>query len=340
MPRLLKFIFCGLCYLQSVSVVLAEGEAGIISLRGQGHYYVGIDSSEPGENGSVKIHNQMYVGYQLPAEKQHPYPLILVHGGGGQATDWFSTPDGRDGWRDYFVSAGFDVYWVDRPGFGRSPTSHHYGELGNDANSAIITFLARSENWPGNVMDHSDPTILALLASSPPGPYAGNEISARNLAQLLEKTGPAIIITHGAGGVTGWWAADTSPQNVAGIIAIEASGSNPLSKVRSGLTFDPPLAADFTPMKDEAMCDIQPAGSVSRLKHLAGKPAFLIASEFGLKAGHECASRALQQAGVDARYVYLPDLGFRGNGHFMMAETNNGELAKVIIDLADSVIPK
>ena len=109
--------------LLSSTVVNAEGEAGIISLRGQGHFYVGIDVSEPDANGGVTIKNQMFVGFQWPAEKLHPYPLILIHGGGGQATDWFSTPDGRDGWLDYFVAAGFDVYYVDRPGLGRSPTN-------------------------------------------------------------------------------------------------------------------------------------------------------------------------------------------------------------------------
>jgi pimeloyl-ACP methyl ester carboxylesterase len=338
MPRLPTPMICGLLCLQFLApVVQAEGEAGILSLRGQGHYYVGIETSEPAENGSVQIHNQMYVGYQLPAEKKFAYPLILVHGGGGQATDWFSTPDGRDGWRDYFVAAGFDVYWVDRPGFGRSPTSRQYGELGNDANSAIITLMAESDNWPGNAMDQTDPTILALLASSPPGPYAGNVVSSRNLAELLERTGPAIIVSHGAGGISGWWAADLNPGNVAGIIAIEASGSNPLSRARRGLTFDPQLPRDFSATKDEAECDMQAPDKVSKLKHLENKRVFLVASEHGLKAGQECAAKALRQAGVNAEYVYLPDQGFKGNGHFMMAETNNGEIAGLIMKLAAKI---
>ena len=60
--------------LLSCNVVNAEGEAGIISLRGQGHFYVGLDVSTPDANGAVTIKNQMYVGFQLPAEKLHPYP--------------------------------------------------------------------------------------------------------------------------------------------------------------------------------------------------------------------------------------------------------------------------
>ena len=44
--------------------------------------------------------------------------------------------------------------------------------------------------------------------------------------------------------------------------------------------------------------------------------------------------KANAQAGVTSKYTYLPDPGFNGNGHFMMAEANNGELAGVIINLA------
>lgn len=90
----------------AASPLYAEGEAGIISLRSQGHFFVGAEFSDPAQDGSVTVSNQMYVGYQLVAEPKHPYPLILVHGGGGQASDWFSTPDGRDGFRDYFLAAG------------------------------------------------------------------------------------------------------------------------------------------------------------------------------------------------------------------------------------------
>lgn len=314
----------------------AEGEAGILSLRGQGHFYVGMDVSAPAENGSVQVSNQMFVGFQLPAERNHPYPLILVHGGGGQSTDWFSTPDGRDGWRDYFVAAGFDTYWIDRPGFGRSPTNTQYGEAGASANSQIITFLANAKNWPGDAANHTDPTILAWLASSPPSPYAGNAIAAEALSELLEKVGPAILVTHSAGAVTGWWALDLNPAMVAGVIAIEPGASN-VTSMSEGLTFEPPLADDFAPEKDAENCELQPKARPSKLPNYVGKPIHLVGSELGLIAGLPCAVKAFAQAGVTAKYTYMPDLGFKGNGHFMMAETNNGELAQVIIELAEEI---
>jgi pimeloyl-ACP methyl ester carboxylesterase len=323
------------CLWQS-SAAIAEGEAGFLTLRAQGHFYVGLEISEAAETDSVEVKNQMYVGYQLPAERRHPLPLVLIHGGGGQSTDWFSTPDGRDGWRDYFLADGFDVYWVDRPGYGRSPTNLDYGELKEGGNTRIISFLATAEHWPGVADDHSDPAILAWLASSPPGPYAGNAVAASDIAELLDRIGPAILITHSAGAMSGWWAAELKPDKVAGIIAIEPGASNVVTQMRSRLHFEPPLQADFMPVKDATDCELQ-GSSPSRLPRWENIQVQLVGSELGLSASLPCAAKAFSQAGVPVRYTYLPDLGFRGNGHFMMAETNNGELARVIIGLAEEM---
>ena len=85
----------------------------------------------------------MFVQYMLPANRKHKYPLVMIHGGGGQGTDWMQTPDGRDGWADYFVADGWDVYVVDRPGHGRSQSNASCagGKVGV-ANSQIISRLS------------------------------------------------------------------------------------------------------------------------------------------------------------------------------------------------------
>lgn len=333
--RLVKRITLS-CLAFGTAAALAEGEAGILSLRSQGHFYVGLDITAAADAGTVQVKNQMYVGYQLPAERRHRFPLVLIHGGGGQSTDWFSTPDGRDGWRDYFLADGFDVYWVDRPGFGRSPPNPEYGELKEGGDTRIVSFLATSDHWPGDAADHSDPSILAWLASSPPGPYAGNAIAARDIAELLDRIGPAILVTHSAGAISGWWAAELQPDKVAGIIAIEPGASNVVKQMRNGLGFEPPLPADFAPVKDATDCELQ-GSSPSRLPRWKNIPVRLVGSELGLSASLPCAVKAFTQAGVPVKYTYLPDLGFRGNGHYMMAETNNGELVRVIIGLAEEM---
>ena len=128
-----------------------------------------IGASPPGPGTAVE--GQMYVGFQLLAQKRHPYPLVLVHGGGGQATDWMGTPDGRDGWMDYFLAAGYDVYYVDRPGHGRSPNARAYGELGIPATTDFIAnmFSLQSKQYPGGGAKATK-EVIQHTASSEPGP--------------------------------------------------------------------------------------------------------------------------------------------------------------------------
>ena len=84
---------------------------------------------------------QMYVEYMIPAQVRHPFPVVLVHGGGGQGTDWMGTPDGRPGWFQYLVQEGFKVYVVDRPGHGRSPL-HPDLHLGFAGQAAVLENIA------------------------------------------------------------------------------------------------------------------------------------------------------------------------------------------------------
>jgi len=311
------------------------GEAGPIHLRDMGNFYVGAEYSAPDADGNVFVKNQMHVEFYLPEERKHDLPLILVHGGGGQASDWYYTPDGRDGWRDYFINAGFDLYIVDRPGYGRSPASPDYGNGSLSAvPSALIARLAAASTWPEGPVTAESESILNWIVASSTTPYAGNEVAAKDIAELLERVGPAVLVLHSAGGVSGFWAADMQPENVAGIIAFEASGSDMLS-IAQGLTFDPPLPAGFEAVKDANDCNVQAEGSVSTLTDFADIPVVLIgAPDSFIAAGQPCQLAAMQQAGIDAKLVSFADLGAPGTGHFAMAEPNNADSAKVMIDLA------
>ena len=62
----------------------------------RGIFWVGVERSET-PFGTVP-RGPMYVQWEAPVEVRHPYPLVLIHGGGGQGTDYLGTPDGRPGW--------------------------------------------------------------------------------------------------------------------------------------------------------------------------------------------------------------------------------------------------
>jgi pimeloyl-ACP methyl ester carboxylesterase len=333
--------------------VFAGGEAGAINLKDQGFFYVGVrtkDTEAPGRNGgppakATTIEGQMYVGFQLVARRRHPYPLVLVHGGGGQATDWMSTPDGRDGWLDYFLAAGFDVYFVDRPAHGRSPNHVGYAgerpdKLGAPPTTQFIanTFTLQSKQYPGGGAADSK-EVAAHTASSEPGPTASNAILKENLKELLDRIGPAILVTHSAGGPSGWLAMEASPDKVKGVLAIEpAMGIT--DNLASLITFKPALAAgeriqlEAQPVEREGLraCQLQPKDTVRTVPAFAGKKVMFVVAPLSSQftPSVHCSMHTLNQLGADAKLTRLEDVGIKGNGHFMNEELNNGDIAKKV----------
>jgi len=327
---------------------MAFGEAGPLTLREMGNFTVGGTVSEPNEKGGVTISGQSYVGFALPAEQSSEVPLVLIHGGGGQSSDWFSTVDGRDGWRNYFVNAGIDTYWIDRPGLGRSPSNPAFGPddakgMVGQADSTLIAGLASSVHWPDAVVPEGEwsreawtaanatnPGVVSWLSLSTAGPYGGNELARQNIVALADRIGPVVLFGHSAGVASTVQAGLTAPEGkVKGLLIFEG-GVDILSEANRGLgTWEPALPADFAPVDVGGGCMMQPEGAVSKNLSLANVPVIIIRSEHGngTDEAYTCSVNQLKQAGVDARFIRLVDNGFEGNGHFMMSETNSGEIA-------------
>jgi pimeloyl-ACP methyl ester carboxylesterase len=328
---------------------LAGGEAGRLTLRDLGEKYIGYKTA-PGDNGSVNVTNPMFVQYMLPADRKHAYPLVMIHGGGGQGTDWLQTPDGRDGWADYFVADGWDVYVVDRPGHGRSQSNPgcRDGKVGV-ANSAIIARLSTSDPkvWPGGAPTPTNAAVVGWTASSSTAPYCGDVVAAETISALLDEIGPSILLAHSAGGGSTFRVPDRNAKNVVGIVAFEAAGANPVAPgfnnspaLITTWKTEPALPQSFTAV-DHGGCPMQ-GGSPSKLVNYAHVPIILVGSELGLanEQALKCQQSVWQQAGVDASYVYLPDRGLKGGGHFSMAQLDNAKSAKVFIELATSIETK
>ena len=309
----------------------------------------------------------MFVQWEAPVEMHRRYPLVLVHGGGGQGLDWLGTPDGRPGWATYLVQAGYAVYVVDRPGHGRS--SYHPEVLGPMTapfthELAVGLFMSGAEGsiphptahlhtqWPGSG-ELDDPMVDQFVASS--GPMiqdfaAAHALEQARLAELLDRIGPAIVMTHSAGGPAGWLVADARPNLVKVLVAIEPLGPPFVQNPQLGfsldwglaaapLTFDPPAldASELATAPTDATAPGAPQSTLQAepartLPNLRGIPIGVVTSPASL-LGHADASTVafLRQAGCDAEHVRLEDLGVHGNGHLMMLEKNSRDVLDAIM---------
>ena len=106
------------------------------------------------------------------------------------------------------------------------------------------------------------------------------------------------------------------------------------------LTYDPPAnsRADLDPVKQSApAAPGQEACAFPRQPHklvnLAGIPVMILTSEASYHAGYDgCTAEFLTRAGVPNDWIKLADRGIHGNGHMMMLEKNNLQIAAVIED--------
>jgi pimeloyl-ACP methyl ester carboxylesterase len=172
-------------------------------------------------------------------------------------------------------------------------------------------------------------------------------------AALLDKIGPAIVLTHSQSGAFGWLIADARPQLVKSVVAVEPSGP-PFEATIIGtgrtrvwgptdipLAYEPPVKdpSEIAIVRDEApdgpdlfVCWMQkePARKLVNLKNI---PVMIMAAEASYHQTYDhCTAKYLNQAGVKTEYIPLQKAGIHGNGHMVMLEKNNLEIAKLIDD--------
>ena len=340
-----------------------------LEIADQGCFFAGGRYVET-EDGRVML-GQMFVQYQVPRVRRHAYPLVMIHGGGQTAVNFIATPDGRRGWADYFVANGYAVYIVDQPARGRSGFfPKGYGDAARrNADSIAERFTAPEKyrlwpqaalhtQWPGSGVpgDAAFDQFYASQVESMADIAAVEGMMREAGAALLDRIGPAMLLTHSQSGPFGWTIADARPQAVRAILAIEPNGA-PLREVemkgapewfadgpitrswgitRGPLTFSPAAATDSElrfekqtrPDGPGLVCCWLQAGAARQLTNLRGIPVLIVTSEASYHAAYDhCTSLFLRQAGVEHDFVRLRDVGIRGNGHMMMLEKNNLEIA-------------
>jgi pimeloyl-ACP methyl ester carboxylesterase len=163
----------------------------------------------------------------------------MVHGGTMSGVNFLGTPDGRDGWAQYFLRQGYAVFVVDQVGRGRS--GYLAATYGPDRNvtrdNSASRFVAQEKynlwpqahlhtQWPGSGAP-DDAATMQLAASQIPAiaSFARQQFLNRDaLVALLDRIGPSILLVHSQAGAFGWPVADARPDLVKAILAIEPNG--------------------------------------------------------------------------------------------------------------------
>jgi pimeloyl-ACP methyl ester carboxylesterase len=138
----------------------------------------------------------------------------MVHGGTMSGVNYTGTPDGREGWAQYFVRQGYAVYVVDQPGRGRSGyLPGTYGPARNvESSNSFARFVSQEKaklwpqavlhtQWPG-MGNADDPAARQVMASQLPAIESFEKQQFLNrdaLIALFERIGPGILMAHSQG---------------------------------------------------------------------------------------------------------------------------------------------
>ncbi len=357
----------------TVKVRAQPGNPEPLSIDRQGYLFAG-GKYLPSDSGRA-MSGQLYAEFQIPAKQTHPWPIVMIHGGSQTGTNFTGTPDGREGWAQFFLRQGYAVYVVDQPGRGRAAYEPgRYGLASRvDLENTARRFVAPERfnlwpqahlhtQWPG-MGEPGDPVFDQFYASQVPSIEnftLQQTLNSDAIQVLLEKIGPAILLTHSQSGAFGWPVADARVDLVKAILAVEPNGppffnvenvsgpewyrdapvqARPWGITAVHLTYDPlvskaselviarqekPDGADLTRCWEQK----SPPRQLPGLQRI---PILIVTAEASYHAPYDhCTVKYLEQAGVHPTWIKLAEIGVRGNGHMMMLEKNNREIAQVM----------
>ena len=306
-------------------VPFATGADVPLTLRAQGSFFIGgrdirsdalsaVPAYAP--SGTVVV-DQVYVRFAVPAAVGGP-PLVLVHGCCLSGQAWETTPDGRPGWDEMFLRAGFPVYAVDqawrgRSGAGIAPAANGDGPL------PTVFSAGREDAWtvfrigPRFPEPHPDTlfpvdAVGELWKSMVPDffyalPTPNPTVPA--LSALARRLGGAVLVSHSQAGLYPFQAAEAARDGIAALVALEPAAL-------------PDPAGDLSAFRDLPVLIVYG-------DHVAASPRW--APRLALARAFVAAANA---AGGRAELMSLPERGIRGNSHMLMQDRNSDVVAGLV----------
>ncbi|MFV0335949.1 MAG: alpha/beta fold hydrolase [Tropicimonas sp.] len=305
---------------------------GAIRLRAMGSFHVGgedvlletgaprmVQLTRTGQparfdpNGTYVI-GQMYVQYFLPDPARYGRPLLMWHGGGLTGACWETTPDGRPGFRDLFLRAGWDVYVSDAAERGRSGFAPVPDVWGTPISQTVETVFERfrmGEALPrgevGRARAHAfagtafPVEALGRFAAQmvPRWTHTDDIILAAYIAEL-KAVGPAVVMAHSQGCVFALEAAARHPDLVEALVLLEPAAI-PACALEAGRREVPALVV----LGDYIDRNVRWSKMREDIRDFVAR-----------------APRS--------ELLSLPEHGVNGNSHMLMMDTNSHEVARLV----------
>lgn len=328
--------------------VLAASEPFVISE--QGSFMIGgstvtnegefIFSDLWSQSGQTAYGDHAYVFYQIPVNAKK-FPMVFLHGGGQSKKTWETTSDGREGFQNIFLRRGFSTYLVDQPRRGEAgfSTVSSDGALTPAYYDRTMFTLFRLGRWPDFYPDtqfpKDDESINQFMRQGTPNtaPLDFNLV-AEAMSKLLDKVGSSILVTHSQGGGCGWLTT-LKTNNIKAIVAYEPGGSPrlfPEGEVPEAIETSFGLIEGTTIPLEEFKKFTKFPIVIYYGDHIATEPTDNYGSDqwrAELAMGRKFAE-LVNKYGGDCTVVHLPELGIKGNTHFMFSDLNNIEIADLL----------
>jgi pimeloyl-ACP methyl ester carboxylesterase len=286
------------------------------------------------QTGQTLHGDHAYVFYQVP-ENARKLPLVFTHGHLQSQKTWGTTPDGREGFQNIFLRRRFPVYLVDQPRRGLAAKGTKGTTIDAAADEQLWFGTFRLGIWPNffdNVSFSKDPEALNQFfrqAVPNTGPYDA-EVNINAYSALFDKIGDAILVTHSQGGGPGWKTAIRN-KNVRAIVSFEPGadfvfpeGEKVEPTVLAGRTIQPVTVPMSEFMKLTKIPIVIYYGD-----NIPDAPSKYPGQEqwrVFLAAGRRWAD-FVNRHGGDVKVVHLPEIGIKGNTHFLFSDLNNVEVA-------------
>jgi len=243
--------------------------------------------------------------------------MLLWHGGGLTGVTWETTPDGREGWQNFFLRRGWPVYVADavergRAGWTLIPEQTGGGHLLLTVDNPFERFrigagpgsFARGEVLPGNQFPSDRDSYMNFMRQIVPRFTTTDALTQDAYGALLDRVGPSVVVAHSQAGLFGWRAAQDRPDKVRALVLIEP-------------------AAIGDPARVAALKDV-PVLMVYG-DYIAQDPRWPTIRANGVRF-----AEAVRAAGGSVDVVDLPEIGIRGNSHMIMMDRNSDQVAEVV----------